>query len=76
MKCSTAKENPRASSSNSGVIILYASCSADEKHSTDIGQTIAATFKYQEFPHMYYKSDEQTWKGTRATGCEKNHMYR
>jgi DNA polymerase III epsilon subunit-like protein len=76
MKCSTAKENPRASSSNNGIIILYSSYSADEKYITKIGQNILATFKYQEFPYMYYKSDEQTWKGTRATGCEKNHMYR
>ena len=76
MKCSTAKENPRASSSDNGIIILYSSYSEDEKYIKKIGQNILATFKYQEFPYMYYKSDEQTFKGTRATGSEKNHMYK
>ena len=71
MKCSTAKENPRASSSDNGIIILYSSYSEDEKYIKKIGQNILATFKYQEFPYMYYKSDEQTFKGTRATGSQK-----
>jgi len=76
MKCSTAKENPRASSSKNGIIILYSSCSADEKYIMKVGQNVLATFGYREFPYMYYKTDEQTFKGTRATGCEKNYTYR
>ena len=46
MKCSTAKGNPRASSTKNGIIILYSSYSADEQYITKVGQNILATFGY------------------------------
>lgn len=76
MKCSTAMENPRASSKDTGVIILYSSYSADEPYITKIGQHILAMTGYQQSPYLYYKTDEQTFQGTRATGCGKNYLYR
>ena len=76
LKCSTAKENPRSSSSQSGVIILYSPYSADERYIMKVGQNILSKIEYRESPYMYYKSDEQTFNGARATGCEKNYMYK
>ena len=72
MKCSTAKENPRASSTKNDITILYSSYSADEQYITKVGQNVLATFGHRELPHMYYKTDEQTSKGTGATGCKNN----
>ena len=76
IKCSTGKENPRSSCSKSGIIILYSYHSADEEWITTVGNNSLATLYYHECPYMYYKTDEQTFQGTRATGCNKNYTYR
>jgi hypothetical protein len=74
MKCSTKYKNPRASSNEEYVIIFYCSWSNLKDHILSVGQMIGEKLNYHE-RRMYYKTDIQTWKGTRATGCEKNHTY-
>lgn len=73
MKCSTAKDNPRASSRDF-VIILYCSNSGNREHILSIGKVIAQAFEY-ETSRMYYKTDKQTDGGTIATGQKRNHTY-
>jgi hypothetical protein len=72
MKCSTNYNNPRASSLNEGVIILY--CHTDNKFDIiNAGNNILKLFNYDKI--MYYKTNEQTAKGTKATGSIKNYTY-
>jgi len=75
MKCSTAYKNPRASSKNNGIIILYCSDSDNESEIMKIGKNILNKFKYIENPTIFYKPNEMTNNGTRATGCRCNHKY-
>ena len=73
LKCSTSYENPRASSRDIGVIILYCYNSDNKQYIIDIGKNILKIFNYREI--IYYKKDIQTRDGTKATGCIKNHTY-
>ena len=76
MKCSTAYENPRASTLEKGIIILYCNNSSNEETIMDIGKKIIEMFDYKENKIIYYKTDLQTSEGTIATGSKKNHTYK
>ena len=77
MKCSTSMKNPRSSTSNNdnGVIILYCNYSSNEEEIMNIGKKIV--YYIQDYPSyaIYYKTDEQTLVGTKATGATKNYTY-
>jgi hypothetical protein len=75
MKCSTAMKNPRASNANS-VILFYCNNSGDENTIMNIGKNIVSHADIHPWYYTYYKSDEQTRLGTRATGVKKNWLYR
>ncbi len=75
MKCSTGLSNPRAyGSGKMGMIMLYCNKSNEEERITKIGKLIQTLMDYKK--PMYYKTDEQTDKGTRATGQKKNSIYK
>ena len=76
MKCSTNLDNPRASSLDKGIIILYCSDSSNEEKIMNIGKKILEIFDYKENELIYYKTDLQTSEGTIATGSNKNHTYK
>ena len=76
MKCSTARPNPRASNPDSSIIIFYSDDSSNEELTMNIGRDICKSMAYSEQPFMYYKTDEQTSIGTRATGSRRNYKYR
>ncbi len=76
IKCSTSYNNPRSSSSYSGVIIFYCCNSSDQDVIMDIGLKLLNSMNYKEQKVIYYKTDEQTLKGTSATGATKNYTYR
>jgi hypothetical protein len=76
MKCSTAYENPRASTLDEGIIILYCNNSSNEETIMNIGKKIIEMFDYKENQFIYYKTDLQTREGTKATGSKKNHTYK
>lgn len=76
MKCSTAYENPRASTLDEGIIILYCNNSSNEETIMNIGKKIIEMFDYKEKQIIYYKTDLQTREGTIATGSKKNHTYK
>jgi len=73
MKCSTGLDNPRASDKNTGVIILYCNNSDNEEYIINIGKIIMNSTSYNK--RMFYKTDNQTGEGTRATGSKSNHTY-
>lgn len=74
LKCSTNMPNPRSSNNNDGVIIIYCKNSYDEGTIISIGTNIIEVTKYNKT--LYYKTDEQTRNGTRATGSTKNYLYK
>ena len=76
MKCSTTYENPRASTLEEGIIILYCNNSSNEETIMNIGKKIIEMFDYKEQKIIYYKTDLQTREGTIATGSKKNHTYK
>lgn len=79
MKVSTARENARASDSNSQVIIFYCGPPEDEAAVVRYGENLVKVMNYRSLnsnPFVYYKSDDQTMAGTRATGQGKNHLYK
>jgi len=76
MKCSTGKKNERASEDDEGVIILYCNDSHNEPHILAVGSRLLPHIGAYRGPYLYYKTDEQTGGGTRATGQTKNHLYR
>jgi len=76
MKCSTNLDNPRASSLDNGIIILYCSDSSNEEKIMNIGKKILEMFDYKENQLIYYKTDLQTREGTIATGSNQNHTYK
>ena len=76
MKCSTQYENPRSSSFEEGIIILYCYNSDNEETIMNIGRNILELFNYTQKQIIYYKTDLQTNEGTIATGCKKNHTYK
>ena len=59
MKCSTNYNNPRASSLDEGVIILYCSDSSNEEKIINIGKNILEMFDYKEKQFIYYKTYKQ-----------------
>jgi hypothetical protein len=75
MKCSTAFESPR-STSDKGVIILYCYDSSNEETIMNIGKKIIEIFNYKETQYIYYKTDLQTYDGSRSSGCKINHKYK
>ena len=77
MKCSTAYKNPRASNPNEGVIICYCGPPDAKDALLGYGENLVIKMKYtSSYGWMYYKTDEQTEAGTRATGATKNSTYR
>ncbi len=79
MKCSTNMYNPRSSDNNYGVIILYCNNSNNKDKIIEIGYKIlkyANYKKYAKYSHIFYKTDEQTFSGTRSTGQNKNYNYK
>jgi len=77
MKVSTARGNPRATSSSTKVIIFYCGPPHDEENVLKYGHNLVDMMEYRSSnPYIYYKSDEQTLQGTRSTGQTKNHLYR
>jgi hypothetical protein len=76
MKCSTNFKNPRASSENNGIIILYCENSKNEEVILNIGKNILEKFYYENSQMIYYKTDLQTYEGTIATGSKQNHTYK
>jgi len=79
MKVSTARENARASDKDSQVIIFYCGPPDDEDSVVRYGKNLVEAMNYVSInsnPHVYYKSDEQTVAGTKATGQRKNHLYK
>lgn len=75
MKCSTEYENPRASTFEKEIIILYCNNSSNETNIINIGKKIIEIFDYKEQKFLYYKTDLQTREGTISTGSKKNHTY-
>ncbi|KAG0062734.1 hypothetical protein BGZ90_002968 [Linnemannia elongata] len=74
-KCSTAQGNPNATSSTSGVIIVYTSDYLDQEEVYRIAVILHEKLEYRGT--MYYKTDEQTYAGAyRKHGSGKNHIYR
>tara|TARA_B100001094_G_C17649643_1_gene539047 strand:- start:143 stop:610 length:468 start_codon:yes stop_codon:yes gene_type:complete len=72
MKCSTIYKNPRASGDKK-IIILYCEPEKNEEHIKNIGKNILNLMKYSD--KIYYKTNNQTKLGTRATGQTGNHKY-
>ena len=71
MKCSTAYENPRASTLDEGIIILYCNNSSNEETIMNIGKKIIEMFDYKEKQIIYYKTDLQTREETISTESKK-----
>ena len=76
MKCSTAFQNPRASRSDKGVIILYCNNSSNKEAIINIGEKIIKELDYKESKWIFYKTNIQTSNGTIATGSKSNHTYK
>jgi hypothetical protein len=77
MKCSTNRPNPRASNKDTGVIILY--CSGNKNNILKYGHNIIKKIPYSVNPpdnYIFYKTDNMTFRGTRATGQKKNYLYK
>lgn len=74
LKVSTMYNNPRASSSDEKVIIFY--CYGCQEHIIETGRTIICNMSYKnKNGRIYFKRDTDTFKGTRATGCERNYSF-
>ncbi|KAF9356304.1 hypothetical protein BGX26_005452 [Mortierella sp. AD094] len=74
-KCSTAKENPDATSSKAGVIIVYTPDYTDQDDVYRVAKVLHEELEYGAT--MYYKTDDQTRAGLYAIrGSKKNHIYR
>ena len=72
MKCSTMFVNYRAMTGSSKVIILYCNV-GNEESIKKIGKHIMNISNYNK--KMFYKTHEQTAKGTLGTGNSINHLY-
>ena len=72
MKASTFKENPRSSDHGKGVIIIYTP-QIHKDMLMETGRLIMNAMQYGVT--MYFKTNEQTHVGTRATGVQKNHTF-
>ena len=61
------------------MIIFYCGPPDDQVNVVRYGENLVAVMNYRSLnsnPYVYYKSDEQTMAGTRATGQGKNHLYK
>lgn len=76
IKCSTGKNNDRASNLDKGVIILYCNNSSNQEFIMNIGYQIIELFGYNEEKIIYYKTDSQSYNGTIATGNKHNYKYK
>lgn len=77
IKSSTAKINPRQTTTKSGVIIFHCGPSHDEAKIMSYGNNIVDKLSYyNRMGYIHYKSDAQTAKGTRSTGNMNNSIYR
>jgi len=76
MKCSTNYKNPRASNQSDGVIIIYCNNSHEEDDIMRCGHNIIEKLQYKSQNLIYYKTDDMTHTGTRATGQQLNHLYK
>jgi len=77
MKCSTNYKNPRSSNDALGVIIFYCGPASDEGKMLEYGKNLLKYIPYyNNYGIMAYKSDIQTFGGTRKTGQIKNHLYK
>lgn len=77
MKVSTARPQPRSSNSSQGVIIFFCGPSEDEQRIMMIGKKLLEEIPYKSYTgFMSFKSDQQTYAGTRATGQVTNHLYK
>ncbi|CAH1119099.1 unnamed protein product [Phaedon cochleariae] len=76
MKVSTSVRSPRTTDHANGVIIFYCGPANDEEAVMAYGKKLLEVVPYTGNRYMYYKSDEQTYEGTRATGQKKNHLYK
>ena len=74
MKVSTVRKNPRASGRDYVVIFHCGPCD-DEEKIISYGYNLLQYINYDQ-KYMYYKNDDQTRKGTRATGQRKNSLYK
>ena len=75
MKCSTNWRSDRSSDPDGGVIILYCTNSSNAKEIINIGKGILPYLKDYQSHAIYYKTTEQTFAGTKSTGCKKNYTY-
>ena len=78
MKVSTAIYNPRTTYDDgaTAVLIMYCGPWTDEPLMREIGRNLALKTKYESKTGcMFYKTDDQTRGGTRATGQTVNHVY-
>ena len=74
-KCSTAKENPNATSSKTGVIIVYTYDYLDQEDVYRVAANLHEKMEYKRT--MYYKTDDQTYAGSyEKNGSKVNHIYR
>lgn len=77
IKSSTAKLNPRQTTTEMGVIIFHCGPSHDEPRIMRYGHNIVDTLNYfNRMGYIPYKSDAQTAKGSRSTGNASNSIYR
>ena len=85
MKVSTARDNPRSSTMDTKVIIFYCGPPDEKDNVINYGNNLVKMMGYSapytkknaRYPNfIYYKSDEQTLKGTMTTGPQCNHLYK
>uniref|UniRef100_A0A914D2E3 Uncharacterized protein n=1 Tax=Acrobeloides nanus TaxID=290746 RepID=A0A914D2E3_9BILA len=79
MKVKTAykSEDDPANYSTTKVIIFYCGPASDEEKMLIIGRNLVQEIPYTDkFGWIYYKSDRQTFQGSRKTGNKKNHLYK
>jgi len=80
MKTSTSRENPRSVDDQAGVIIFYCGPPENERLVTMYGKNLVDKMQFKSFNpafrFIFYKTDQQTFQGTRATGSRRNHTYK
>ena len=77
MKVSTMKESYRSADHSYQVICMYCGPYDDKNHLMKVGENLLHHMDYSNNSgFMCYKSDEQTYLGTRSTGNKSNSMYK
>ncbi len=74
IKVSTIRNNPRSDNNDYGVIVCYCGPSNNKNLLEAFCKNILSKIKYK-FNYVYYKTENQTKQGTRATGTTVNHFY-